>query len=128
MNPAMLTLLLLFSIPILALLVGGWKAYLDFQSEQRQSGSSRDALDQRLAALNDRLDAVEAERDALRTRVENLETIVTAEAWDAGQHTHAGDDEALPDAAHLDTLPSNGASEPPPSDQVDAIARRLRRR
>jgi uncharacterized membrane protein len=129
MNPAMLTILMLFSIPIIALLMGGWKAYLNFQSEQRHLGSSTDALEQRLSVLHDRLDTVEAEREALRKRLENLETIVTAEAWDAVQHTHAGDDAAPPDAADVDMLAPNRAPEPPPpSKQADAIARRLRER
>lgn len=75
--------ILVFSIPILGILVGGLKSFLDFKSRQMELGTSTDALESQVDALEDRLRRVESQRDALVRRVENLETIVTSDAWDA---------------------------------------------
>jgi predicted nuclease with TOPRIM domain len=132
LNPGTIAIVMVFSIPILGILLAGWKEFLKFRSKQSQLGSSTRELERDMEALMDRLEAVEAERDALRDRIENLETIVTAEAWDAVQKAQAADDKALPDAARLDPLDLDGVEDrthdTPAAEEIDAIARRLRER
>jgi hypothetical protein len=83
MSSGLVAIIMVFSIPILALLMGGVKQYFEFRERQNSLGSSARALEAAVTDLQQRLAAVESERDALQRRVQNLETIVTNEAWDA---------------------------------------------
>jgi len=116
-----LVILLVFAIPILSILLAGYKEWLEFRAEQ--GGPAVADLEAELAALRDRLDRVEQERDALVSRLQNLETIVTSEAWDARLES--------PDAASpLDAPPEADRESPDDapstSEQAEALARRLR--
>lgn len=127
-TPGSFPFVLIFLIPILAILVGGLKEVLKFKAKQNEIGSSTHDLERQLDAFADRLEAVEAERDALKSRLQNLETIVTAEAWDALQRVQDGDDTALPDAVDLDAVSLSDAHDVSAEDEVEALAQRLRRR
>lgn len=78
-----LTIVLALSIPIIAILGGLVKDYLEFKANHQGLGADTEALESELASVRERLDAVEDERDALVRRVQNLETIVTSDVWDA---------------------------------------------
>lgn len=72
----LIAVFMIFMIPITALLVGGLKMWLDFKSKQDQIGTSTHELE-------DAVQQLEAEREKLVRRIENLEAIVTSEEWDA---------------------------------------------
>ena len=72
----LLAVFMIFMIPIVALLIGGLKMWIDFKSKQEKLGTSTHDLEEAVQQL-------EADRAALRRRVENLEAIVTSEEWDA---------------------------------------------
>jgi uncharacterized protein YlxW (UPF0749 family) len=78
-----LVLLLVFAIPILGILLAGYKEWLKFRSKQRELGTSETELREQLETLQNRVDRLQTERSALTKRIQNLETIVTNEAWDA---------------------------------------------
>ena len=67
-------------IPITAILVGGFMEYLKFKSKQRQLGVSAEELEKKVAGLQE---AFERRETLLLRRIENLEAIVTTQAWDA---------------------------------------------
>lgn len=125
-TPGSLVLVLIFLIPILAILVGGLKEVLKFKAKQNEIGSSTHDLERQLNTLAERLESVEAERNALQSRLQNLETIVTAEAWDALQRVQDGDDAALPDASDLDAVSLNDTRDATAADDVETLARQLR--
>lgn len=127
-TPGSLVLVLIFLIPILAILVGGLKEVLKFKAKQNEIGSSTHDLERQLNTLAERLESVEAERNALQSRLQNLETIVTAEAWDALQRVQDGDDAALPDASDLDAVSLNDTRDATAADDVETLARQLRNR
>lgn len=126
MSVPVLALLFVFAIPILGIALAGYKEWLKFKSKHRELGSSTREVEARLNDLQDQLDRFEQERDALLQRLQNLETIVTSEAWIA-QHD---------DSADVPPLDATGTGELElPSDRDDAqseaehtaeIARRLR--
>lgn len=80
MNPSTLAVLLIFSLPFVAVLAWVYVQRLD------RPGAADSNLELRYQRavddLSDRVDALETERDALQQRVVNLETIVTSESWD----------------------------------------------
>ena len=118
---------MVFAIPILGIVLAGYKEWLKFKSKHQALGASTREVEERIRSLQERMDQLEQERDALRDRVQNLETIVTSEAWIAG-HEDAGDAPAL-DAAEIDalTLPDDQASSSESeADRTAEIARRLR--
>ena len=128
LSPGSLVIVLVFSIPLLAILMGGLKEVLQFKAKQSELGHSTHDLERRLDTLTDRLETVETERDRLQQRVEHLETIVTAEAWDALQRVQDGDDEALPAASDLDIAPVDSSSgESPaesPAEDIETLDRK----
>lgn len=120
-----IAVIMIFAIPILGILFAGYKEWLKFKAEHRALGTKPQTLEKHLNALRERLDHLEEERDALQERVQNLETIVTSEAWIAGHD----DTDASLDAAEIDKLglpPNQAPSTQDNADQTAEIARRLR--
>ncbi|MFB6272890.1 MAG: hypothetical protein ABEL51_08370 [Salinibacter sp.] len=112
-------------IPVLAtFLFAGYKEWLEFKAKHQELGPESQELQARLDALYDRIEDLEQERNTLRERVQNLETIVTSESWIAGHEDGA---EASLEAAPLDelTLP-DGASSENEAEHTAELARRLR--
>ena len=70
-------------IPITAILAGTVKEWWEFKAKQNRLGLSTHELEETVGALRDALERSESERERLIERVENLETIVTSQAWDA---------------------------------------------
>lgn len=70
-------------IPITAILAGTIKEWFKFKSKQDRLGHSTHELEETVQTLRETLEASEAERRRLTERVQNLETIVTSQAWDA---------------------------------------------
>lgn len=79
-------------IPLLALLVGAFTEWLNFKSKQKELGTSAHELEKTVRTLEQALEKSEAERRRVVQRLENVEAIVTSEAWDA---LHGGEDAAL---------------------------------
>lgn len=73
-----LPMLLVFSIPILAILSGVAKQWLKVRAEQRALGTSNRELEQKL----ERLERINAEH---AQRLEDLEAIVVSQTWGAIQ-------------------------------------------
>lgn len=121
MSTGTLAVFLIFSIPIIAILVGGLREIVKIQSQQGRVDTSTRELEQMIEALDDRVQAVEAERDDLKRRVQNLEAIVTSDVWDE----HLDADLALED-------PAPAELEPPETDsatkETERLARRIRSR
>lgn len=110
---------LIFAIPILGILLAGYKEWLEHKAQHQALGPTSEEIDERLRSLHERLNHLEQERNALRERVQNLETIVTSEAWIADHD----------DAAELGelTLPPDHESDSESEAEHSAeIARRLR--
>ncbi len=63
-------------IPVVAILAGTFKEWMEFKAKQRQLGASTDELDHEVAELR-RLNG------SLQERVQNLEAIVVSQTWDA---------------------------------------------
>ena len=119
----LIAVVMIFTIPILGILLAGYKEWLEFKSEHQQLGPSPE-IEEHLRRLRKRIDGLEEERDALQERVQNLETIVTSEAW-ITEHEAT---EAPLDAAEADelSLPPDRESSESEADHTAEIARRLR--
>ena len=85
-------------IPLTAILMGGFKEWLKFKSKQDKLGTSTHELEGTVRELLEALERSEKQRAALTRRLENLETIVTSETWDA-LHVGASRNGAPPEAA-----------------------------
>ncbi len=72
---AMLTIILVFSIPIVAILSQTYLKAKNGDSEKNKIGKKE------LAALLEAMQEVNEENKVLRKRIENLETIVASEDW-----------------------------------------------
>ncbi len=70
-------------IPIVAILVGGFSEWLKFKEKQSKLGTSAHELEKTVAVLQGALAQVEQRAQTLVERVQNLETIVTSQTWDA---------------------------------------------
>ncbi len=70
---------LVFVIPILALLLGGFVEWLKFKTKQQELRASTQETDEALSALRAEF---EAQQKRLTQRIEHLEAIVTSEDWD----------------------------------------------
>ena len=127
MSPSSLVPLLIFLIPIFGILLAGYKEWLQFKSKQQELGASTQEVEATIQRLRDRLEEVEQEREALVKRIQNLETIVTSEAWDqlpdvddaAPAVSERANPSELPPASDRDDSPST-------TEQADSLARRLR--
>lgn len=82
-------------IPLTAILMGGFKEWLKFKHKQDRIGTSARVLEDEVAALQQALADSEAERAQMQRRLENLETIVTSETWDALHGGDASDEQAV---------------------------------
>ena len=69
-------------IPLAAILLGFFTEWLKFKSKQEKLGTSTHELEDTVRHLSEVLERSEAQRAKLTRRLENLETIVTSEAWD----------------------------------------------
>lgn len=117
--PPVLIVYLLIVLPTLGILLAGYKEWLDYKAQRETLDPAAEELKERFQSLHDRIDDLEQERDALQERVQNLETIVTSEAWIADHD----------DATELGelTLPPDRESESQSEAEHSAeIARRLR--
>lgn len=124
-----IAIVMALGIPILGILLAGYKEWLKFKAKHQELGTSTQEIEEHLQSLRERLNHVEQERDALHQRVQNLETIVTSEAWIA-QHDDTTDELPL-DAVEEDALkpPSDSESEiRSEAERTARIARRLRDR
>lgn len=119
--------IMVFAIPILGILLAGYKEWLKFKSKHRELGTSTREVEEHLQSLRERLERIEQEREALRERVQNLETIVTSEAWIA-QHDDAT--ESLPlapiETETLEPSPEGELESGSEAERTAEIARRLR--
>lgn len=70
-------------IPLAAILVGGFKEWLKFKEKQDKLGVSTTEIERELHALEEELRRRDERQQALERRIQNLETIVTSETWDA---------------------------------------------
>ncbi len=64
-------------IPVVAILVGGFTAWLGFKTKQLGMQPSPDG------DLEERVEVQQQALEAAMRRIENLEAIVTSEAWEA---------------------------------------------
>ncbi len=103
-------------IPLAAILVGGFKEWLQFKEKQDRLGVSTTEIENELRALEEELRERDERQEALERRIQNLETIVTSEAWDA-----LVDGEAAPP---LSLEPPERESSL--AERTEQIARRLR--
>ncbi len=97
-------------IPLTAILMGGFKEWLKFKSKQDRLGTSARALEDEVGALKKALKESEAERQSVQRRLENLETIVTSEAWDA---LSDGGARSYENGTRDDGAALNGSATPP---------------
>lgn len=121
----LVAIVLIFAVPILGILLAGYKEWLEFKANHQELGPNAEKMQSKLNALHDRVEALERERDALQDRIQNLETIVTSESWIAG-HEETADAESL-NAAPVDelTLPDQSPSDTE-TEQTAKLAQRLR--
>jgi len=128
MSIDVLVLLLAFMVPVLGIGLSGYQEWLKFRAKQQELGASTQDVEETVQALQDRIDRIEQEREALRQRVQNLETIVTSETWDALHDLNN-------DPSSLSEMSDSGDLQPPPNqterssttrEQAKELARRLR--
>lgn len=129
MSTAFLIPLLALAIPILGIALAGYKEWLKFRAKQQELGASTQEVEETIRALQTRVDQLEQERDALVKRIQNLETIVTSEAWDVLQEPTT-DSNTLPeatDSVELDVPAGRESTDDASEEQAERLARRLRR-
>lgn len=97
LTPGVLGTFMIFLIPIVAIVAFTYRSYLKHTSEGPANKQIVSDLIDTVEELANRLEATRAERDAMRQRLQNLETIVTSEAWD---------ERSLPSTASLDAQAS----------------------
>ncbi|HHP7237555.1 hypothetical protein [Longibacter sp.] len=145
LSPGTLTILLLFGLPIVA--VVAW-AYVKQLQITAASGPPETVqkLQSDLSSLQDNVSTLRAERGELQRRIQNLETIVTNETWDDERRlstpSRATDpvDPEEEDERARDKQMDSGPSSPPldlpddvrddaseASDRAARLAERLRR-
>ena len=120
----LVAVVMVFAIPILGIALAGYKEWLKFKSKHQELGTSTREVEERIEALQDHLAHLEQERDALQERVQNLETIVTSEAWIA-EHDESAGAPSLSEEAPLE-LPEAEDSSQDDADHTAELARRLR--
>ena len=102
-------------IPIAGIALGGFKEWLKFKEKQLELGSSTENLEKITATLQTELDAAKLRESALIERIQNLETIVTSEAWE--------DPLPLPEKKPLLELPDESEEA---TKEAARLARRMR--
>ena len=111
-------------IPLAAILVGAFSEWLKFKAKQQKLGTSTQELENQVVQLERDLQAVRADRDGLARRLENIETIVTSQMWDA-LHDASAEPQPLPPSQPRITLPDVDEG-PSDADRVAQMARRVR--
>lgn len=108
-------------IPLAAIAVGAFSEWLKFREKQERLGVSTDEMEDELEALRTALAESEAQRAALDRRIQNLETIVTSETWDAllaGRGT---------EGIEVDARVEQPEATQVPAEQAERLARRIRK-
>lgn len=108
------------AIVLLSFLYAGYHEWLKARTD-RESNAAPEELTARLQTLEEHLAQVEQERDELAERVQNLETIVTSEAWIA-QHEGEIDVSTLT----LASPPESDSDREAAEEHTAELARRLR--
>ena len=113
-------------IPIVAIVMGGFKEWLKFKEKQLQLGESTDHLENRVKELIQALELSESQRHSLLNRVQNLETIVTSQVWDV-----LHDEEKPADIKKLEIESVKPRIQLPPreddaAEKAEQLARRLK--
>lgn len=112
-------------IPLAGIALGAFSEWLKFKKETAQLTSSTHDLQSEVVALNKALEEAKAGRQELIERIQNLEAIVTSEAWDL-----LGEDRDLAAAKApsplLDTLPDEPVHQEDDAARAARMARRLR--
>ncbi len=103
-------------IPLAAILVGAFKEWLKFKEKQDRLGVSTTEIENELRALEEALRERDERQQALERRIQNLETIVTSETWDALVDGEAAPPLSLEPPEHEGSL----------AERTEQIARRLR--
>lgn len=116
--PPVLIVYLLIILPTLGILLIGYK-WLDDKAQRRPLAPSAEEMKERFQSLHERIEDLEQERDALRDRIQNLETIVTSEAWIA-------DHDDLSELGELTLPPDRDSDSAREAKHSAEIARRLR--
>ena len=110
-------------IPLVAILVGGFKEWLKFKEKQNKMGDSTRELGYTISSLRSSIQQLEEERGSLVGRVQNLEAIVTSQVWD---DAHGRPAEGFLGSA-LDDSDSLRATTDRDADTIARMARRLDR-
>ena len=109
-------------IPLAAIAAGAFSEWLKFKKQTSELGSSTAELEGQVTKLKTELAEFAEERKALVGRIQNLEAIVTSEAWDT-----LGTDRQLAEAkAPLLEIPESGHEVA--AQRSAQMARRLRNR
>ena len=108
-------------IPLAGIASIAWSEWLKFKRQALQLGSSTAELESTVTSLKEEIEELREERMTLVHRIQNLEAIVTSEAWDT-----LGSDRELA-AAKAPPLELPEAEETDEAEQVARIAKRLRR-
>ncbi len=117
--------LLFFVVPALLFGVIGWKAWLKHQREigATDAATAREMADV-LESMQEALDEARATRAALTRRVQNLEAIVTSEAWDEARDARTlADDLAAGRPTSSNAAPADAAPADPDRSPGDGAAR-----
>ena len=105
-------------IPLAGIALAGFSEWLKFKRQTTAIGDTTSELEGAVASLRGEVDTLREDRRALNQRIQNLEVIVTSEAWD----TLAND----PELARAKTSPLQ-LPEPEDTDEAEQIARMAQR-
>lgn len=111
-------------IPLAAILMGGFKEWLAFKAKQEQLGTSTRELEETMHRLERALEESEEQRKAVERRLQNLETIVTSQAWDALHEGERLSSEQAPPLSLDDELAAR--EEPSDTEKAERLARQLK--
>ena len=73
---------MIFLIPIVAILVGGFTEWLKFKEKQLKLGNTTNSLAGNVDDIQKSLDEAKTDNKLLQDRIRNLEAIVTTQMWD----------------------------------------------
>jgi vacuolar-type H+-ATPase subunit I/STV1 len=114
---------------VLGISYAGYRQWLRYQTRKLEARGTTDEI-------QETLDRLRKQQDALERRMQNIEMIVTSEAWDEADRTDRGADRASSTAAASEAPPETDSGEldveslgddaGSAADQVERIARRLR--
>ncbi len=106
-----------FLIPLAGIGLAAFSQWLKFKEKQAKLGASTDALEKEMKALKA---SISEKDEALNKRIQNLETIVTSQVWDAINSENVN----LPPPLLDDILPP-AKEEPSDTQRAEQIAKRL---